>query len=144
MGGPAPLDGLARGGCRLVFDDKSGEIFKSEEALSKSTNLTYSVGFEVAGDGRLSNVLWGAAAFQAGLSAGVRVLAVDGTEFSADGLKDATTAAKGGSQPVELTVKDDDRYRTVRIDYHGGLRYPHLERVAGAPARLDAIATPKS
>jgi hypothetical protein len=28
----------------------------------------------------------------------------------------------------------------VRIDYHGGLRYPHLERVADTPDLLAAIA----
>jgi len=25
------------------------------------------------------------------------------------------------------------------MDYHDGLRYPHLERVASVPARLDEI-----
>jgi hypothetical protein len=38
-------------------------------------------------------------------------------------------------------VKNGDRYRTVRIDYHDGLRYPRLERDATAPARLDLILT---
>jgi len=28
------------------------------------------------------------------------------------------------------------------MDYHDGLRYPHLERSAGAPARLDEIFEP--
>jgi hypothetical protein len=38
-----------------------------------------------------------------------------------------------------LLVKNGDRYSTVRIDYHEGLRYPHLERDAGVPPRLDQI-----
>ncbi|MDB5457617.1 MAG: peptidase, partial [Caulobacter sp.] len=46
---------------------------------------------------------------------------------------------KPGAKPVELLVKDGERYRTVKIDYAGGARYPRLERIAGAPARLDDI-----
>jgi hypothetical protein len=36
-------------------------------------------------------------------------------------------------------VRDFDTFRTVRLDYHGGLRYPHLERVEQTPDRLSAI-----
>jgi hypothetical protein len=32
--------------------------------------------------------------------------------------------------------------KTVSLDYHGGLRIPHLERVDGTPARLDDILKP--
>jgi len=42
--------------------------------------------------------------------------------------------------PIELIVKTTDHYRVVRIDYHGGLRYPHLERDPSVPtATLDDI-----
>ena len=34
-------------------------------------------------------------------------------------------------QPIELLIKDFDRYRSVSLDYHGGLRYPKLERGEG-------------
>jgi hypothetical protein len=36
-------------------------------------------------------------------------------------------------------VKDFDRYRTIAIDYHDGLRYPHLERIEGKPDYLTSI-----
>jgi hypothetical protein len=54
-------------------------------------------------------------------------------------LKAAITAAKGAAQPINLLVKRDDVYTTVQIPYHDGLRYPHLERISGAPALLDDI-----
>ena len=38
--------------------------------------------------------------------------------------KRAIMAAKGTAVPIELIVKTGDRYRVVRLDYHGGLRYP--------------------
>ena len=36
-------------------------------------------------------------------------------------------------------VKEFDRYRTVKIDYHGGLRHPHLVRIEGKPDYLTPI-----
>jgi hypothetical protein len=35
-----------------------------------------------------------------------------------------------------LLVKQFDRIETMNIDYHGGLQYPVLERIAGKPDRL--------
>jgi hypothetical protein len=33
---------------------------------------------------------------------------------------------------------------TVPVNYHGGLRYPHLERIAGTPALLDETLAARS
>jgi hypothetical protein len=53
---------------------------------------------------------------------------------------DALKAAQqDAARPIELLVRDFDTFRTVRLDYHGGLRYPHLERVEQTPDRLSAI-----
>ncbi len=41
-------------------------------------------------------------------------------------------------EPIKLLLKREDQFVTVTLDYHGGLRYPHLERVATTPDRLDA------
>jgi hypothetical protein len=38
-----------------------------------------------------------------------------------------------------MIVKRNDLFRTVSIDYHGGLRYPHLTRIEGTPDGLTAI-----
>ena len=44
------------------------------------------------------------------------------------------------SARIELIIKNAEHYRVVNIDYHEGLRYPHLERdAAGAPALLEEI-----
>ena len=47
--------------------------------------------------------------------------------------------AKAGAAPIELLLRDGKHFRNVKIDYHGGLRYPHLERVPNTPDRLDDI-----
>jgi hypothetical protein len=46
--------------------------------------------------------------------------------------------------PLELLVKNYDSYRSVRLDYHGGARYPHLQRIAGQPDRLAALLRPRA
>lgn len=135
--GHGPLiGGLASHGWKLVYNDKPNEAFSASEARSKSVNLTYSIGASLDGKGGVIDVLWDGPAFKAGLSPGMSVVAVDGREYSADAVKEAVTAAKDGTAPIELLVKNFDRYQTLRVDYHGGLQYPHLERIAGTPDRL--------
>jgi hypothetical protein len=69
------------------------------------------------------------------------VVAVNGQEYDKDVLEDAVKAAKDGKAPIQLLLKEFDQYRTVGIDYHGGLRYPHLERIPGKPDYLTPIFT---
>ncbi len=138
----APLDGVARGGYRLIYTDTQTDYAKSAEGRRKSTDLTYSLGLTIGKEGALTDVLWDGPAFKAGLTEGTQIVAVDGEAFAADDLKDAIRNAKGGTAPIELLVKNKDTYRTVRIDYHDGLRYPRFERVPGSPALLDDILAP--
>ena len=70
---------------------------------------------------------------------GTTVVAVNGQAYDEDVLKDAVKAAKDDKAPIELMLKEFDRYRTVKLDYHGGLRYPHLERIEGKPDYLTPI-----
>jgi predicted metalloprotease with PDZ domain len=135
---PAPLDGLTRGGWKLVYSDKQSDYTKAAEATRKTTAFTYSLGFDVDKDGKLSNVQWGGPAFKAGLASAVQLVAVDGIAYKPELLREAITRAKDGAG-VELLVKAADRYRTVKIDYRGGLRYPKLERIEGTPDRMTQI-----
>ena len=139
----APLDGLTRGGYRLVYTDVQSGYAKSVEARRHAADFMYSLGFSVNKDGQLSDVQWDGLAFKAGLTADTQLLAVNGLTYDPDLLKQAVTAAKTGAAPIALLVKINSHVRTVTIDYHDGLRYPHLERTGQGPASLDAILTPK-
>lgn len=148
----APLDGITRGGYKLVYTETPSDYFKSSETRRKVTDLTYSLGMVIGAEGRLNGVLWDGPAFKKGMTVGNQVIAVNGTAFDLDRLKraisdakqrDAISDAKQNGSAIELLVKDGDRIRTVALDYHDGLRYPHLERDGGAPARLDQILAPR-
>jgi predicted metalloprotease with PDZ domain len=138
-GQPAPLDGVKRGGYSLVYTDVASEYFKSVEEAAKVSDLRFSLGVVVDKEGAIKSVLWDSPAFKAGLTAGAHIVAVDGVPYDGDVLKDAIKTAKGGTGPIELIIRTPDLYRTIRIDYHDGLRYPHLQREQGRPALLDSI-----
>ena len=53
-------------------------------------------------------------------------------------------AAQSAKQPIELLVRQGDSFRTVRVDYPDGLRYPHLQRVEGTPDLLSRTLSPRS
>jgi predicted metalloprotease with PDZ domain len=98
----------------------------------------------VFGDGNtVTQVQWDSPAFNAGIANGSQIMAVNGEGYSAEVMRRAITAAKDSADPIELIVKSGDEYRTVAIDYHGGLRYPHLERIPGTPDRIGAIFRPR-
>ncbi len=140
----APLDGLTRGGYRLVFSDRDSEFYHSAEKPRKVADFDFSLGFVAEADGALSDVVWESPAFSAGLTDGNQLIAVDGFAYSDERLRRAVqAAAQAGSPPIELLVRQGNRYSTVRLDYHKGLRYPHLERIPGSPALLDRILAPR-
>ncbi len=137
LDGHGPLSGgLEAAGWTLVYTDTPNEAFKAQETRAYNTNLLYSLGLAVSAGGALTDVVWDSPAFNAGLSPGMSVLAVNGRVFKGDDLKEAVTAAKTGKAPITLLVKSFDRIDTVSLDYHGGLLYPSLQRIAGKPDRL--------
>lgn len=138
-----PLDGLKRGGYALTYTETPTDYWRSSEVRTGTADLTYSIGLTLARDGRIGAVQWDSPAFTLGLSLGSQVTAVNGVSYTADAIKSAIAAAKGSGRPIQLLVKTGDRYNTVNVDYHGGLRYPRLERIANTPARLDQIFTAK-
>ena len=133
------LEGIERGGWKLVYNDKPSEAAKAIEARRHYTDLTYSAGFAVSSKGDIADVRWDGPAFNAGLSPGMHIVAVNNKEFDGDALKDAVTAAKTDKAPIELLVKNFDQYKTIRIDYHEGLKYPHLERDKSKPDWLGEL-----
>jgi predicted metalloprotease with PDZ domain len=139
----APLDGITRGGYRLTYVDTLNATEK-KVISGWATDFQYSLGFTLSGPNlRLGNVRWGSPAFEASIGAGWDLVAINEVAASAEGLRDAVTAAKGGSEPITLLLKNGSRFRTVELAYHDGLRYPRLERIEGTRDRLSEIFAPR-
>lgn len=138
----APLDGFERGGWKLAWSDTPNAYQKGADALGKRTDLTYSIGLGLNATGTITSVQWEGPAFKAGLTVSNQIIAVNGETYSADRLKAVIKAARDGG-PIELIVKAGEKYKVVRIDWKGGLRYPRLERIEGTPDRLGDILSPR-
>jgi predicted metalloprotease with PDZ domain len=134
-----PLGGLRRGGWELVYRNEQSAYGLAIDGKAGAADLSYSLGFNIGHDGVLREVLWGSPAYDAGLVIGTRLIAVDGIAYDVDVLKGAIATANISALPIELLVLNGKRYRTVRIDYRGGLRFPHLQRTASAPELLSRI-----
>jgi hypothetical protein len=72
----------------------------------------------------------------------MRLQAVNDQAFTVVNLREAIIAAENSSTPIKLLLKRDKEFITVTLDYHGGLRYPHLERVGSTPDLLDLVLEP--
>lgn len=139
----APLDGLTRGGYRLVYTDTPSDYQKTLYAERHRSDFAWSLGIITSPTNSIGSVQWDSPAFRAGLAVGMQVIAVNGDAASADVLARAITAAKDTATPISLIIKDGDHYRTVDLDYHDGLKYPHLERIPGTPDRLGDLFSPR-
>ncbi|HXT11613.1 MAG TPA: peptidase M61 [Candidatus Angelobacter sp.] len=136
----APMDGFTRGGYELVYTNSPTETFKLAEKARKVTDLSYSVGFVLDKDSTITEVGWDTPAFNAGLTVGTKLIALDGRAIETDQLKADIKAKKS---PLKLLVKTGDFYRTVELNYDGGLRYPALEKTGSGPSSLEALLAPK-
>jgi predicted metalloprotease with PDZ domain len=142
--GKVPLDGIARGGYKLVFTSTPGEYWKSvEDFRLKGVNHSYSLGIVVDKDAAVTYVAWDSPAAKAGVTVGMKLVAVDGLAYEAGRLTKAIERSAKTRAPLELIVSQGEVFRTARVDYHGGLRYPHLVRDPAKPALLDEIFAPR-
>ncbi len=144
-GQPAPLAGIERAGYRLVWQEMPNSYDEAIMANGRSLGLAHSLGVAIDKEGVVTSTQWGGAAFNAGIVNGAKIIAVNGTAYEAERLKQAITAAKGGDKPIELLIKRGDRFMTVPVPYYGGLRWPWLQRAGGGkgPVGLDLLLAPR-
>ena len=137
-----PLESVENSGWKVAYNEQPNEYQQFEDAVRKRQNLELSIGMIVEADGLLSDVTHDGPAYKAGLAPGMKITAVEGHQFTLEGLKDAIDAAKSNTTPIELIVANGVDVHAYNIDYHGGLRYPHLERNNDAPDYLSEIYQP--
>lgn len=139
----APVRGIERAGYRLAWRDAPNVYDRDRMAQAKNLDLTHSLGMTIDKDGVAGAILWDGPAFKADIVNGTKIVAVDGTAYSRERLEAAIRAAADGKTPVRLLVERGGRYRQIDLAYHGGLRWPHLEKVGTGPDWFDRLLAPK-
>ncbi|MGB8508024.1 MAG: hypothetical protein WCD76_06455 [Pyrinomonadaceae bacterium] len=140
----APLDGIARGGWRLVYDDTRTQLIKDFEEGRDAVDLGYSVGLRLKTNGNIEDVIPGTPAARAGLGPGMIITAIDGKQWSSAVMRDVVSASPRRQGPISLLVNNEGEMKTYALDYHGNGQYPHLERDASKPDLLTPIITPQT
>jgi predicted metalloprotease with PDZ domain len=135
----APLTGLENSGWKLVYDDTPSELVKAQEHDRDGVNAAYSIGLWLHEDGRIIDTVEGMPAAKAGIGPGMKLLAVNGRRFTPDVLRDALKAGKISSEPLELLVENTDYFKTYKLNYHDGEKYPHLAPTLKGPDMLGEI-----
>ena len=137
----APVGGIEAGGWKVDYTDKPPEAHPGGR-LAGSLDGLYSLGLRLAADGNVLESLVGSPAYVAGITQGMKVVAVNDRSYTPDLLNDALKSSPKIDQPTRLLVLNDDYYKTCTINYHRGVRYPHLVRVEGKADLLDEISRP--
>ena len=138
----APLGGVENGGWKLIYNGVRSEFWKAMEEERKLIDLAYSIGLKVKEDGTIVDVALGRPAQKAGIAPASKLIAVNNRQFKATILREAVQKTATSTEPLELLTKVGEFYEVHRIDYHGGERYPHLERDTAKPDLLSTIIAP--
>lgn len=139
----APVGGIERGGYRLVWKDEPNPNDKERMARTRGVDLQFSLGLSLDKGMIVTGVQWDSPAFAQGITNGTKIVAVGEAEATKDSLFAAVTAARDAKSPVTLLTEKNGRYRTVTLDWTGGLRFPHLDPVGAGPRALDAALSPR-
>jgi predicted metalloprotease with PDZ domain len=140
----APMGGIEATGWRVVYRDTPSKLAKAAAEVSKGTDLRYSLGLSLGEGGVVRDVIPEGPAAKAGMAPGNQIVAVNGNKYSPDLLRQKVKESKGRSAPIELLVEDREFFKTFRLEYDKGERYPHLERDSGRPDLLEEIIRPRA
>ena len=145
----APLGGIEGSGWRLAYGSTRTDFIKSQEDADKIVDASASIGLllkkdEGMGEAVILDAVPGLPAAAAGVGPGMKLIAVDGRRFSPDGLRQALRATKEKGEPLDLLIENAEYFRTCRLDYRDGEKYPVLERDASKPDLLGEIIRPRA
>jgi predicted metalloprotease with PDZ domain len=135
-----PVEALQNSGWQLTYSDQPNEIETLRDTIRKKVNLMNSIGLIASDEGTIDEVLYEGPSYAAGLGPGMKITQVGGKPFTPAALKDAVAAS--ATSPVQITVANGNEVETRSIDYHGGMKYSHLQRVPNHPDVLDEILHP--
>jgi predicted metalloprotease with PDZ domain len=124
----APLGGVEASGWKLTYTDKPDELLRAREAERHYLDVGFSIGLLINEDGTIMDSFFFKPAANAGITPGMKLIAVNDRRFTPELLRTAIREAKGTHQPIELLIQNADYFKTYKLDYHEGEKYPLLQR----------------
>ena len=137
----APLGGIENSGWKLVYDGNPSDMLRAWERSHAQVNVLFSIGVMLEESGRIVDTVEGMPAAKAGIGPGMKIVAVNGRRFTLQVFFDALRAT-ARSEPLELLMENTDYFKTYKLDYSGGEKYPHLVRDESKPDVLSDIIRP--
>jgi predicted metalloprotease with PDZ domain len=132
-----PTEGLQAAGWRIVYNSTPNTARFDADVSPIEYYGSYSIGMNVDKDGSIFDVWQGTPAYAAGLGPHMTILAVNGRAYSADALNDAIAHPPDGK--ISIVARNFNSVQMYVIQYAGGVRYPHLERIPGTHDYLSDI-----
>ena len=138
----APVGGITNSGWRLVYNQVQSDYQRAMEEANKNIDLSYSLGIRLNDESTIVDVVPGTPAYVAGLGPGMKIATVNGRAYDVDRLREAVNQARTTTAPLQFGIVNADSLKAYSINYHGGERYPHLERDSSRPDLLQQITKP--
>jgi predicted metalloprotease with PDZ domain len=138
----APLGGINGSGWKLAYLDDPNEFVAAVEAESGGGDFTGSIGLRIKGDGTVIDSIPDMPAFASGISPFLKIVGLNGREFSVDSLRRAIRDSKSNPTTIDILAMNTGTLEKHEVRYQGGNRYPHLERVESVPDYLSEILKP--
>jgi predicted metalloprotease with PDZ domain len=141
---PTPVSpGLEAAGWTVVYTDEPNGAAVDLETVSQQVDLSTSIGLVLDQDGTIIDLVPDSAAGRAGLAPAQKLMGVNHRVYSADLLRQAIVNAETSQEPLDLLTLTEGYYADNSVDYHQGLRSPHLARITGKPDLLTTILQPR-
>jgi len=143
------LSGIQASGWKLIYTNQPSAYERALEDVGNgelegsSINEMFSLGLSLTRTGIIRDVLWQGPAFKAGLAPHMHLVAVDGHAYNTKALRQAIAQAQQSKAPLQIRAEADGVTRVYTVDYHGGLRYPHLVRVPDTTDYLKQVLAAK-
>ena len=134
-----PIESIENSGWKIVYNDTPNLIRDIRDSVRGEVTLMSSIGLLLHTDGTVIDVVYDGPAFQAGIGPGMKIQAVDGREYSPALLKEAIRNAENHTPRIGLIATNGPAVEEHDLDYHAGLRYPHLVRDPSKPDYLSEI-----
>ena len=105
----APLEGINAGRLPTGLHRRADQMVEERGEERKNTDLTYSGGFVVGSDGKVTSVLWDSPAFNAGLTVGDQIVAVNGRSVRCRRAEGTRSRRAAGQRPRRRAAGQERR-----------------------------------